>query len=139
MYYVNREQIMQPLSSIPETADALERLSEEWDGTLMQGLAQERSLHLAIESVTDAGSCLIDGFLMRDAGSYRDIIEIISEEGVIEKDLTEPLLQLVALRKPLVQEYYAWPRRELHPLTPVLGPLLRRFRNQVEQYLERES
>ncbi|AJY73416.1 DUF86 domain-containing protein [Paenibacillus beijingensis] len=138
MYYVNREQIMQRLAAIPETVDAFEHLSREWDGTLLQGLAQERALHLAIESVTDVGSCLIDGFLMRDASSYSDIIEIIRDEGVIGSDLAEPLLLLVALRRPLVQEYYAWRRRELHPLTARLGPLLVQFRDEVERYLERE-
>jgi len=138
MYYVNRAQIADRLAAVPGAAEALESLAADWRGELLQGMAQERALHLAIETVTDVGSCLIDGFLMRDASSYEDIIEIIGGEGVIPPDMLEPLLELVRLRRPLVQDYYKWPRSRLHPLAAELPGLLRRFRDEVEAYLDRE-
>jgi len=101
-------------------------------------LAQERALHLAIEIVTDIGSYLIDGFIMRDASSYEDIIEITSGEGVFPESIVPELLELVRLRKPLVQDYYSWKSSELHPLLKKLPALLVEFKVAVEQYIEKE-
>jgi uncharacterized protein YutE (UPF0331/DUF86 family) len=138
MYYVNREQIAVRLDTMPDIASALQALAANWQGSMLEGLAQERALHLAIETVTDIGSFLIDGFIMRDASSYEDIIEITGAEGVFPAQMLEILTELVKLRKPLVQEYYNWPRSELHPLTRTLSELLPAFKQSVERYLERE-
>lgn len=138
MYYVNRGQIDVRLNAIPAIADALESLASDWRGTLIQGLAQERALHLAVEVVTDVGSYLIDGFIMREASSYEDIVEIIGEEGVFPAERLEPLTELVRLRKPLVQEYFGWERAALHPLTPRLPDVLRSFKQDVQDYIVKE-
>lgn len=138
MYYVNREQIELRLRAIPEIVEGLRQVSSGWTGDLMQGLVQERCLHLAIETVTDVGSYLIDGFIMRDASSYEDIIRIIHEENVIDESVFAPIYELVSLRKPLVQEYFCWRRTELHKLTPLLAEVLERFAIRVEGYLDRE-
>lgn len=138
MYYVNQEQIASRLQTIPVINEALEALAAGWSGTLIEGLAQERAIHLAIEIVTDVGSFLIDGFILRDASSYEDIIDIVAEAEVFPAELREPLGELVKLRKPLVQEYYAMRRDELHPLTPALPRILSGFKASVEDYLKRE-
>lgn len=138
MYYVNRENIAARLACIPDIAEALAMAARSWSGTLFEGLAQERALHLAVEIVTDVGSDLIDGFIMRDASSYEDIVDIIAMEGVIAEEVAAPLRKLVHLRKALVQEYDRWPRNELHELTPVLPGLLSQFGQQVEAYLSKE-
>ncbi|REE80236.1 uncharacterized protein YutE (UPF0331/DUF86 family) [Paenibacillus taihuensis] len=138
MYYVNREQLNVRLQVIPEVVEALVLLQQSWDGSLLQGLAQERAIHLAIEAVTDIGSYLIDGFIMRDASSYEDIVTIIAGEDVFPAELQESLLELVRLRKPLVQDYFEWTRGELHPMTAVLPKTLASFKSAVESYLVRE-
>ncbi|QAY66444.1 DUF86 domain-containing protein [Paenibacillus protaetiae] len=138
MYYVNEEQIAIRLQTIPAVAEALNKLSAEWSGTLIEGLAQERALHLAIETVTDVGSFLIDGFILRDASSYEDIIDIIGEAGAFPEHLSETLTELVKLRKPLVQDYFELDRTQLHPLTGQLGAVLHAFKDAVEQYLKDE-
>lgn len=138
MYYVNREQISVRLAVIPDVAGAMRTLASQWRGELLQGLAQERALHLAIETVTDVGSYIIDGFIMRDASSYEDIIDIIAEEGVFPADLKDAVLELVKLRKPLVQDYFAWPAGELHPFTLTLPDVLEQFKRSVEAYLLQE-
>ncbi|WP_138753618.1 DUF86 domain-containing protein [Paenibacillus sinopodophylli] len=138
MYYVNREQIAVRLDSIVEVAAALDMLAANWQGTLLEGLAQERALHLAVETVTDVGSFLIDGFILRDASSYEDIIEISGEAGAFPADMQSTLIELVKLRKPLVQEYYVWERAELHPLSRTLSTILPIYKQAVEEYLERE-
>ncbi|OME86689.1 hypothetical protein BK120_07055 [Paenibacillus sp. FSL A5-0031] len=138
MYYVNREQIAVRLNSITEIASALDSLAANWQGTVLEGLAQERALHLAIETVTDVGSFLIDGFILRDASSYEDIIDITGEAGAFPLEMQATLTELVKLRKPLVQDYYVWPRTELHPLTKTLTALLPAFKQSIDDYLERE-
>ncbi|UQZ36038.1 DUF86 domain-containing protein [Paenibacillus sp. PK3_47] len=139
MYYVNRKQIEDILAQIPFITEGLRSSAANWDGSTLTGFIQERSLHLAIEVVTDVGSCLIDGFIMRDAGSYEDIISIIHEEQVFgASGIYGVLTELVALRKPLVQDYYVWDRSVLHPLTPVLPEVLERFASEVRRYLDQE-
>ncbi|GLX69310.1 DUF86 domain-containing protein [Paenibacillus glycanilyticus] len=138
MYYVNKEQIAVRLNSIPDIASALEQLSANWQGSLLEGLAQERALHLAIETVTDVGSYLIDGFILRDASSYEDIVEIAGEAEAFPSSIQPLLIELVKLRKPLVQEYYGWQRSELHSMTRDLPDQLRLFGESVKQYLARE-
>lgn len=139
MYYVNRKQIEIILAQIPDITTGLQAVTASWNGNTLTGLIQERCLHLAIEVVTDVGSCLIDGFIMRDAGSYEDIISIIHEEKVFGgSEIYEKLIELVALRKPLVQDYFAWDRSVLHPLTPVLATVLEQFASEVGRYLDQE-
>ncbi|MFS0869973.1 DUF86 domain-containing protein [Paenibacillus xylanilyticus] len=138
MYYVNREQIARRLAAVPEVAEGLRRASQAWDGSLMLGLVQERCLHLAIEIVTDVGSYLIDGFIMRDASSYDDIIQINHEEHVFDASTYEVLRRLVSLRKPLVQDYFSWERAELHPLSTEVPDILEQFAEQVSVYVEKE-
>ncbi|SMF78061.1 Uncharacterized conserved protein YutE, UPF0331/DUF86 family [Paenibacillus uliginis N3/975] len=138
MYYVNQEQIERRLNAIPEIASGLRQAVESWDGGLIFGLVQERALHLAIEVVTDVGSYLIDGFIMRDASSYEDIMDITHEEKVMTSEVHTVLLELVRLRKPLVQEYYDWERHTLHPLSSVLPDVLEQFAVNVRDYLKQE-
>ena len=138
MYYVNREQIARRLDAVTEVSEGLRQAVQNWDGGLMLGMVQERCLHLAIEIVTDVGSYLIDGFIMRDASSYDDIIQINYEENVFDESTYEVLRQLVTLRKPLVQDYYSWERTMLHPLSATLPDILEHFSGQVSTYVEKE-
>lgn len=138
MYYVNREQLELRLQCIPSITQVMREIEASWDHTMIQGLAQERALHLAIETVTDVGSYLIDGFIMRDASSYEDIIEIIAAEQVFPQELTPVLLELVRLRRPLVQEYYEWTSLELHPMLTILPDVLEQFDVSVRRYLDQE-
>ncbi|TVY00411.1 DUF86 domain-containing protein [Cohnella terricola] len=138
MYDVNVEYIRKRLACLPELAQALSAATVSWSGSLMEGLAQERALHLAAEIATDVGHAMIDGFIMRDASSYEDIIDIIAEEGVVTGEVAGPLRSLVLLRKTLVQDYDSWQRNELHPLTAELPRVLMGFSDQVQAYLQRE-
>lgn len=138
MYNVNQSLIESRLACIPEISEAMSDLTANWQGTLVQGLVQERALHLALEIVTDVGSALIDGYLMRDASSYEDIIDIIAMEQVITPAVTAPVKQLVGLRKALVQEYDSWQRRELHELTVAMPQVLQQFDTEVRSYLLQE-
>ncbi|HEY0827593.1 MAG TPA: DUF86 domain-containing protein [Bacilli bacterium] len=141
MYYVKHTEIEQRLQFIPVIIQAMETIQQDTQRSgpsLTRMLAQERSLHLAIETVTDVGSMIIDGFLMRDAGSYEDMVEILRQEEVFPQSLAPTLLQLISLRKPLVQEYWLFDREKLHPLISELPHVLQEYAQSVRGYLSRE-
>lgn len=141
MYYVNREQIERRLNMVPELIQVLEATGTGSDDetTLLARYAEERALHLAIEIVTDVGSFLIDGFIMRDASSYEDIVDIMYDEKVVDKALFGVLTELVRLRKPLVQEYFDWDRNGAHALAGKLPQVLNEFSGNVRAYLDKEG
>jgi uncharacterized protein YutE (UPF0331/DUF86 family) len=139
MYYVDRKQIEDRIGFIPYIVEASKRLCNSWDASdPLHVLAQERTLHLAIEVITDVGSLLIDGFLMRDASSYEDIISVLIVEKVFSADLEKPLIQLVKLRKPLVQDYMHLDRLNLLPITTNLPALLRSWEASVLLFMNQE-
>lgn len=139
MYMVNEEQIQHRLQFIPIVVSAMEQLIADWqDNSLLHSFALERALHLAIEVVTDIGSDLIDGFMMREASSYEDIITVIAEEQVCSEQVAQILQQLVANRKQLVQQYTDWERGAQHHLLQMLPNALRQFSQDVNLFVEKE-
>lgn len=143
MYYVNREQIERRLHMLPEIVQVLKSSDTLMiqDSELLERYAMERALHLALEIVTDVGSYLIDGFIMRDASSYEDIIDIMLDEKVVDEELHAILIELVRLRKPLVQEYFNIDRSTASELLKVLkeAEALTAFAARVRAYLDQEG
>ncbi|RUT29667.1 DUF86 domain-containing protein [Paenibacillus zeisoli] len=140
MYYVNREQIERRLNVIPQIIEVLNQAEAKQNQNLelLYAFAEERALHLGIEVVTDVGSYLIDGFIMRDASSYEDIIDIMLDEKVVDGQLAKLLTELVRLRRPLVQEYFDWRKDGLSELVAGLPDALTSFAVKVRDYLDRE-
>lgn len=139
MYYIDEEQINRRLQYIPELIDRIRLLQENFEPTnILHGLAQERLLQLSIETVTDIGSYLIDGYMLREASSYEDIIEVLEGEQVMAKAVAAHLLQLVRLRKPLLQEYIGWPSNQQHPVLLGLPQTLHDFSSGAKIFMEKE-
>ncbi|WP_282936793.1 HepT-like ribonuclease domain-containing protein [Paenibacillus sp. RC67] len=143
MYYVNHDQINVRLQFLPTITQACAELTKQWALTqpseqLLLHLAQERILHLAIETVTDVGSLLIDAFMMRDASSYEDIVEILAGERVFDDETASVLKRLVQLRRPLAQDFATYPRESLHPLIGELPAVLTAFAESVPAFISRE-
>jgi uncharacterized protein YutE (UPF0331/DUF86 family) len=140
MYYVNREQIECRLDYLSIVVEALHQLGKEISiGNLVHQLALERAIHVAAECVTDIGSYMIDGFVMRDAASYEDIVEILHSENVISIELFQLLSPLVKMRKPLVQNYFDIEKKDLRSLSIKLPEGLECFAGAIRQYLTKES
>ena len=145
MYYVNREEIDRRLTFIEMISDTASQLADArgradivgGNGSVLR-FAEERAVHLAAECVTDIGSYLIDGFVMRDAGSYEDIVDILHGEHVFGDELYPFLQSLVKLRKPLVQEFDLVDSEEVIRLTALLAAELPKFVEAVRIYLETE-
>lgn len=142
MYDINTNEIRARLQFIESWSQAYRQLEDghAWNNpatAAVADFAQERLLQLAIELVTDVASYLIDGYIMRDAGSYEDIVEIMLDETVVDQSLASRLFQLVQLRKSLQQQFLAFPRGQQHEVMIGLEQVLRDFAGSVEDFLAR--
>src|SRR5690625_7813458 len=73
----------------------------------VEELARERIVHVLIEATIDVGNMMIDGFIMRDPGSYEDIIDILVDEKVLPNQDEAAYKALINLRTNLVRDYTA--------------------------------
>lgn len=136
MYFIDRGKIKEAIMYM----DALIALYEEngqWD-SLKDQLALERLALGAIEAVIDVGNSMIDGFIMRDPGSYEDIIDILVDEKVITREMDQPMKELVGLRKMLVREFIAVDHAEIKRVMDAHLDSLKQFGPKVVHYLEHE-
>jgi len=116
----------------------LYRNENEWQKDIIHSLALERIANVVIESVIDVGNTMIDGFIMRDPGSYEDIIDIMEDERVITSEMADPLKQVIELRKMIVREFT---KVDIGTIVTVLNTsmdVLLEFPNKVRHYLENE-
>lgn len=103
MYFVDRKKITNNL----EYMDSLMNTFQQTDNWLIDDihkLAVERIANVLIEAIIDVGNSMIDGFIMRDPGSYEDIIDILLDEKVITVEMEQPLKTLIGLRRGLVRD-----------------------------------
>lgn len=96
MYFVDREELALKL-------DYIDALSNELAQS--EGFALERIAHMLIESVVDVGNMIIDGFIMRDPGSYKDVLDILEMEKVIPVQYAEMMRSTLYLRQWFVRDY----------------------------------
>lgn len=136
MYFVDREKLETTLVFL-EKQISLFSNQNQWL-TPIEKAALERITHLMIEAVLDVGNAMIDGFIMRDPGSYEDIIEILIDEKVVTEEIGKSLKTLVQSRKVLVQLYTEIDHTELLNQFSSLIKDLALFPNNVRDYLENE-
>lgn len=136
MYFVDREKIGTTLTFLDKQIELFEQ-TEKWE-TPVEKAALERIPHTMIESILDVGNDMIDGFIMRDPGSYDDIIDILTDEKVITDEVSVGLKKVVAFRKNLVQEYTAVNHDELLKGFTELLPILKQFSPLVRDYIQNE-
>ena len=103
LYFVDRDKIEETLLYYESRIHLFEE-NQEWN-TSIEKAALERILHMIIESFLDVGNSMIDGFIMRDPGSYEDIIDILDDEKVITTEMSEGFKKILSLRKNLQQDY----------------------------------
>jgi len=133
---VDREKIEQTLLYIEEHI-ALFQQHASWNSSI-EKKALERVAVAIIEGILDVGNAMIDGFIMRDPGSYEDIIDILEDEKVVTSDMAHQVKELVRLRKTLVQEYLLIRHEEVQGcLSEVQGTIVG-FCGAVRIYLENE-
>ena len=136
MYFVDREKIEAILVFLEEQINLF--LKQKGWRSPIEKAALERVTHLMIEAVLDVGNSMIDGFIMRDPGSYEDIIEILTDEKVISHETSQSLKILVQYRKVLVQNYTEIDHVALEEQFKVHIDALKEFTVNVRDYLENE-
>jgi uncharacterized protein YutE (UPF0331/DUF86 family) len=103
VYFIDRELIEAKLCFLEKQLNIFNDQTS-WSKDIEKA-ALERICHMSIETILDVGNAIIDGFIMRDPGSYEDIIDILLDEKVINNDEATGLKEVILLRKVLVQEY----------------------------------
>jgi len=137
MYFVDRNKIIITLKHLDEILNLLEK-SNEWLDNDITTLALQRIGHNTVESLMDVGNLIIDGFIMRDPGSYDDIIDILVDEKVITKEMEQPLKEVVALRKMIVRDFVQVDNEQLLKGLKDNLAVLKTFSGHVLNYLENE-
>ncbi|MEW9051842.1 MAG: DUF86 domain-containing protein [Neobacillus sp.] len=136
MYFVDREKMEEILVFLEKQISIFES-KKEWS-TPLEKAALERLTHMMIEAILDVGNNMIDGFIMRDPGSYEDIIEILEDEKVIRAQSGKSLKEIVKYRKVLVQMYTEINHHELQTQFESHLQELAAFPENIRQYLVNE-
>lgn len=140
MFYADSDKLNRLLDYMPELGGAAGELISRWEaGDRLLEAALERIIHLALEAVTDIGGLLIDGFILRDPGSYTDMMDILLDERVIGPTRHGILTRLVETRKMLVQDYLTPDRQLLLEMARSLPDELAGFVEDVRQFAGRET
>lgn len=136
MYFVDRKKINEHLVYMNELISTFKTMN--YPENRVEVLAVERIGHMLIESMMDVGNMIIDGFIMRDPGSFEDILDILIDEKVLPTTEAASLKNVVNMRKSLVQDYphsdvehtYNTINKYMHELSA--------FPTHVKRYLEEE-
>ncbi|MEI4801390.1 DUF86 domain-containing protein [Bacillus sp. NPDC077411] len=136
MYFVDRKKIEQMLQCLEKVVAAFQT-KQEYKGALEE-YALERMAHLMIDSILDVGNAMIDGFIMRDPGSYEDIIDILMDEKVVTNEEGEHLKEVVRLRKMIVQDYVSMNHTEVYHTVQKHIDMIKQYPVNIRRYLEQE-
>ncbi|MFA9560040.1 DUF86 domain-containing protein [Evansella sp. AB-rgal1] len=136
MYFVDRELLENRLQYMEKQLSIFSQ-QQEWKSDI-EKVALERFVHMTIEVIIDVGNQMIDGFIMRDPGSYEDVINILVDEKVISNEDGIVLKDFILMRKIVLQEYTEINSAELHSNMNKSMPALLTFPGKVRLYLENE-
>jgi len=135
MYFVDRDKIENTLLYMSGLLETFEQKKSE---SFLEKLGVERLAQMVIESIIDVGNMMIDGFIMRDPGSYEDIIDILIDEKVIPESDEKAYKEVIALRKVLVQEYTTIDHERIETVITNHLNVIEQFRPHVLTYLDNE-
>lgn len=135
MYFVDREKIDQTLELLETMLDSYERLDGD---SFTIDLAKQRMAVLLMEGVIDVGNSMIDGFIMRDPGSYEDIVDILLDERVLDEETAKAAKTLVGLRVKYVREFVSTDSTLFDDWMDEYEQSFRAFSKHVRRYLEVE-
>lgn len=96
MYFVDKTLLNKRLAYIEEMANLVDTNDR---------LALERTCQMLIEATVDVGNMIIDAFILRDPGSYQDVIDIMEQEKVIGKEDALKFKETLKWRTELTRNY----------------------------------
>lgn len=137
MYFVNRDKIGETLKHLDELLNLFEK-EDNWLKDDISKLALQRIGINVMEAMMDVGNLMIDGFIMRDPGSYEDIVDILLDERVITEDMEMPIKKVVGLKKMLFREYIQVDNEALYDILKSNLQAIKKFSPSILKYLENE-
>lgn len=137
MYFIDRNKINETLAYMESLLTLFEG-HQKWNKDKIHSLALQRIAHTIVESIIDVGNSMIDGFIMRDPGSYDDIIDIMEDEKVITTEMADPLKKVLALRTMIVREFVTVDNEEIVSVLNETKEVIGAFPERVRHYLENE-
>jgi len=137
MYFVDRNKISVTLKHLDELISIFEK-EQNWLQNDITVLALQRIGHNTMEALMDVGNLIIDGFIMRDPGSYEDIIDILVDEKVITPEMDQPFKEVVGLRKMIVREFVQVDNELVLKVLTENLEAIKQFSPRVANYLENE-
>ncbi|MGV3243507.1 DUF86 domain-containing protein [Staphylococcus sp. 11261D007BR] len=132
MYFVNKDQLSKKLTY-------LQQLTEDYARVKENHYAFERVAQMLIESSVDIGNMIIDAFILRDPGNYKDVIDILALEGAISEETQHKVNETVEVRRQFVHLYDTLDSEALKPLFDQAIPFYKQFVQEVVQFLETEN
>jgi uncharacterized protein YutE (UPF0331/DUF86 family) len=134
-----RDQVKAFLTAMESRSRWLQQLSARsdawWEDQTLR-LAAERALHVAIECTTDVGNAIIDALIMREPGSYADIIQVLMEEKVVTTDWFASFQGAFKLREQLVHDYLQVEDADLSRGVQTLSVLFDDYADFIRLYLK---
>ncbi|QPT00229.1 DUF86 domain-containing protein [Staphylococcus equorum] len=132
MYFVNKEKLNTKLNY-------LQQLITDYPQSKDNHYAFERIAQMFIESAVDIGNMVIDGFILRDPGNYKDVIDILELEKVISKDTQVHINKTVDVRKQFVHYYDELDTASIIPLFDETVTYYQQFIEEVIRFLKSED
>ncbi|OEL03843.1 DUF86 domain-containing protein [Staphylococcus casei] len=132
MYFVNKTQLNTKLNY-------LQQLITDYPQNKDNHYAFERISQMFIESAVDIGNMIIDAFILRDPGNYKDVIDILELENVISKETQMQINHTVEVRKHFVHYYDELDVNKLVPLFDESLAYYQQYIEEVTQFLKNED
>lgn len=117
----------------------LRQLTQDYQDHKDNPYAFERIAQMLIEASVDIGNMIIDAFILRDPGNYKDVIDILALEGVITSETQAAINQTIEVRKQFAHDYITLQHDTLEPLFDDALPYYDNFIYEVSLFLEQES
>ncbi|QTN00203.1 MULTISPECIES: DUF86 domain-containing protein [Sediminibacillus] len=136
MYFVDRSIIERHLLYMDGLMNEFDQHSYD---SFLEKLSLERMTHMVIESMLDVGNMVIDGFIMRDPGSFSDIIDILVDETVLPAEEADGYKQVIELRKMLVKDYLNIDHEEILRVMKTNYASIEMFSSRINDFLDNET
>ncbi|GGI38977.1 DUF86 domain-containing protein [Mammaliicoccus stepanovicii] len=132
MYFVDSKKLELKLNY-------LEKLTNDFQQEKHSPYALERIAHMMIESVVDVGNLIIDAFILRDPGNYKDVIDIMELEKVFQPSTAEAIRNSIDFRKELTRNYEQINHDELRKAFEIATPYYKQSILDTQYFLENEN
>lgn len=137
MYFIDSKKITKNLAYMDDITAVFEA-RDNWLEDAVSTLALERIANVYIEAIIDIGNTMIDGFIMRDPGSYEDIIDILVDEKAVPQEYDADLKLLLTLRRVLVRDILEVDDAEVLRVLTAVVPTIKKLRAAIEAFVEKE-